>query len=60
MFSGSLAEMKSTSPTQVSLSRQEIRDYKFTLEVTDLETGEIVWIDHSNFARLASKPLIGW
>lgn len=60
MFSGSLTEMKSTSPRQVSVSKQEIRDYKFTLEVTDLETGEIVWIDHSNFARMASKPLIGW
>ncbi len=60
MFSGSLTEMKSKSPQQIRVSKQEIRDYKFTLEVTDLESGEIVWIEHSEFARQASKPLIGW
>jgi uncharacterized protein (TIGR02722 family) len=60
MFSGSLTEIKTTSPRQVRVSKQELRNYKFTLEVTDLESGEIAWIDEIEFARQASKPLIGW
>ena len=60
MISGSLTEMKSSSPKQVRVSKQVIRDYKFTLEVTDLVTGEITWLAEEEFARLASKPLIGW
>lgn len=60
MISGSFAEIKRSSPRQVRISRQELRYYKFTLEVTDLETSEILWIAEQEFARLASKPLIGW
>lgn len=60
MISGSLTEMKSSSPKQVRVSKQVIRNYKFTLEVTDLVTGEINWLAEEEFARLASKPLIGW
>lgn len=60
MFSGSLTEMKSRSPQQVRVSRQETRDYKFSLEVTDLESGELLWMTEREFAREASQPLIRW
>jgi len=60
MFSGSFAEIKRSSPRQVRISKQELRYYKFTLEVTDLESSEITWIAEHEFARQASKPLIGW
>ena len=60
MFSGSLTEIKTSSPRQVRVSKQVLRNYKFTLEATDLETGEIAWIDEIEFARQASQPLIGW
>jgi len=30
------------------------------LEVTDLETSEIVWADNVEIARESSKPIIGW
>jgi PBP1b-binding outer membrane lipoprotein LpoB len=60
MFSGAFAEIKRKSPRQVRISRQETRYYKFTLEVTDLETGEIAWINDKEFAREASEPLIRW
>lgn len=60
MVSGSLTEIKRTSPKQVRISKQELRYYKFTYEVTDLETSEIVWITEEEFSRQASKPLIGW
>ena len=60
MLSGSLTEIKRTSPKQVRVSKQVLRNYKFTIEVTDLESGEMVWIDEIEFARQASQPLIGW
>jgi len=60
MVSGSLTEIKRTSPKQVRVSKQVLRNYKFTIEVTDLESGEIAWIDEIEFARQASQPLIGW
>jgi uncharacterized protein (TIGR02722 family) len=60
MISGSLTEIKKTSPRQVRISKQELRYYKFTFEVTDLQTSEIVWITEEEFSRQASKPLIGW
>ena len=60
MISGSLSEMKQTSPRQVRVSKQVLKYYKMTLEVTDLKTGLLVWTTEKEFAREASKPLIGW
>ncbi len=60
MISGSLAEMQSNSPRQVRVSKQEIKYYHMTIEVTDLESGLLVWSKPADFAREISKPLIGW
>jgi penicillin-binding protein activator len=60
MLSGSLSEMASESARQVRVSRQEVKYYKLTIEVTDLLTGLIVWTTEEEFARKASLPLIGW
>jgi len=60
MLSGSLMEMESNSPRQVRVSKQQLNYYKLTVEVTDLETGLIVWTTEEEFARQASLPLIGW
>jgi penicillin-binding protein activator len=60
MMSGSLTEMKSGTPRQVRVSKTEIRYYKLTFEVTDLESGEITWLNEEEFAREARLPLIGW
>lgn len=60
MLSGSLSEMESRSPRQVRVSKQERKYYKLTFEVTDLESSELVWTTEEEFAREASKPLIGW
>lgn len=60
MISGSMVEMESTSPRQVRVSKQELVYYKLTIEVTDLETGLIVWTTEKEFAREQSLPLIGW
>ena len=42
------------------VSRQELNYYKLTVEVTDLESGLIAFTTEKEFARQASKPLIGW
>jgi PBP1b-binding outer membrane lipoprotein LpoB len=60
MISGSLTEMTQTSPKQVRVSKQKLNYYKLTFEVTDLETSLLVWTTEKEFARQASKPLIGW
>lgn len=60
MLSGSLVEMEDRSKRQVRVSKQQRNYYKLTIEVTDLETGLIVWTTEKEFARQASLPLIGW
>lgn len=60
MLSGSLVEMKTTSPRQVRISKQKLNYYKLTFEVTDLESGLLAWTTEKEFARQASQPLIGW
>ncbi len=60
MISGSLAEMESKSPRQVRVSSQQIMYYHMVIEVTDLETGLLVWSKPRDFAREISKPIIGW
>lgn len=60
MITGSLTEMESTSGRQVRVSKQQINYYKLTIEITDLETSEIVCTKDEEFARQASQPLVGW
>lgn len=60
MISGSLAEMESTSPRQVRVSRQNVKYYHMVIEVTDLENGLLLWSKTRDFARELSKPIIGW
>lgn len=60
MFSGSLTEMQQDSPRQARLAKRQLNYYKLTSEVTDLVTGELLWTSEEEFAREASKPLIGW
>ena len=60
MITGSLTEMEDRSPRQVRVSRTRVNYYKLTVEVTDLQSGEIAWINEQEFAREARLPLIGW
>jgi penicillin-binding protein activator len=60
MLSGSLIEMRSSSPRQVRVSKDQVSYYKLTIELTDLETGLIKWTTEEEFARKTSLPLIGW
>jgi hypothetical protein len=60
MMSGALMEMKQTSARQARISKQVVRFYQLTMEVTDLVSGEVVWTTQKEFARKESQPLIGW
>ncbi len=60
MITGALAKIKKESGRQVRVSKQVFSYYKLTMEVNDIETGEINWIADHEFARETSKPIIGW
>ena len=60
MLTGALAKISKRSGRQVRVSKKKFSYYKFTVEVNDIETSEILWTDSYEFARETSKPLIGW
>lgn len=60
LMSGSFTEMETDSPRQVRVSKKEVKYYKLTIELTDLETDLIVESVEKEFARKASLPIIGW
>ncbi|MGI6086610.1 MAG: penicillin-binding protein activator LpoB [Kiritimatiellia bacterium] len=60
MLTGALVEMEKRTGKQVRVSKTELMYYQLTVDVTDLESGLIVWSTTKEFARQARKPLIGW
>jgi len=60
MMTGSLIEMKKQTGKQVRVSKSELMYYQLTFDISDLETGIIVWSTTKEFAREARTPLIGW
>ena len=60
LMSGSFTEMKTDSARQARVSKSEVKYYKLTIELTDLETGIIEESIEKEFARKISLPLIGW
>lgn len=60
MMSGSIVEMRQSSPRQVRVSKTKLRFYQITIEVTDLQSGLIAWTTQYEFARQERQPLIGW
>ncbi len=60
MLTGALVEMEKRSGKQVRVSKTELMYYQLTIDVTDLESGLIVWSTTKEFARQARTPLIGW
>jgi penicillin-binding protein activator len=60
MLTGSLVEMRKQTGKQVRVSKTELMYYQLTMDITDLETGIIVWSTQKEFAREGREPLIGW
>lgn len=60
MITGSLVELGAQSGRQVRVSRKEDVYYQLTVEITNLETAEVIVKKQVDRMRRASKPIIGW
>ncbi len=60
ILSGTLRSISSKQAKQIRLYKKERIYYSLDLTMTDLKTGEIVYVDQAELAREASKPIIGW
>ncbi len=60
ILSGTLRSIEKDQPKQIRLTKRNLIYYSMTLDLTDLETSEIVWSDEVEIAREASRPIIGW
>lgn len=60
ILSGTLRSIEKKQPRQWRLNKRKLVYYSMTLEMTDLESGEIVWADDVEIARESSQPIIGW
>lgn len=60
ILSGTLRSIEKKQPKQWRLNKRKLVYYSMTLELTDLQTGEISWADSVEIARESSRPIIGW
>lgn len=60
MLTGTLRSMEKKEPRQVRLKKRTLMYYSLNMELTDLETGLIEWVDSVEVIRESSKPFIGW
>lgn len=60
ILGGTLRSIKKKQPKQLRLNKKERIYYSLDLTMTDLKTGEIVYVDQAELAREASRPVIGW
>lgn len=60
MLTGTIYSMTKDQIPQVRLKKRELKWFKLTLELTDVETALIAWTDEAEIAREARKPYIGW
>lgn len=60
MLTGSLVEITKETGRQARVSKTKLVYYQLTMEITDIDSGLIVWSTQKEFARQARKPLIGW
>jgi len=60
ILSGTLRSIEKRQPRQWRLNKRKLVYYSMTLELTDLQTGELSWADDVEIARESSQPIIGW
>jgi len=60
MLTGTLRSMEKDQPRQVRIKKKTLQYYSLNMELTDIETGLIEWVDSVEVIREASKPFIGW
>ena len=60
MLTGSMTEIQTESGKQARVSKQQDVYLQLTVELTDIETGELLIRKQVQRMREASKPIIGW
>lgn len=60
MLTGSLVSITQDELKQVRIKKKNLRYYRLTLEITDLNTNLIVWTDEQEIVREQARPFIGW
>jgi len=60
ILSGALRSIEKKEPPHIRLTKKKMIYYSLNLELTDIDTGEIVWADKVELARESSRPIIGW
>lgn len=60
MLTGTLYSLSKDQIPQVRFKKRELKWYKLTLELTDIETALLAWTDEAEIAREVRKPFIGW
>ncbi len=60
ILSGALRSIEKKELPHIRLTKKKMVYYSLNLELTDINTGEIVWADKVELARESSRPIIGW
>ena len=60
VLSGTLRSIEKSQPAQWRLFRKNLVYYSMTMELTGLESGEILWADSVELARELSRPIVRW
>lgn len=60
IMSGTLRSIEKKQPKQWRLKKKEMIFYSLNMDLTDVNSGEMVWADRIEIAREASTPIIGW
>ena len=60
ILSGSLISITQDQLKQVRIKKKELKYYRLTLEITDINTNLIVWADEQEIVREQAAPFVGW
>lgn len=60
MLTGTIYSLTKDQIPQVRFKKRQLKWFKLTLELTDIETALIAWTDEVEIAREVRKPYIGW
>lgn len=60
ILTGTIYSISKDQIPQVRLKKRELKWFKLTLELTDVETSLVAWTDEVEIAREVRKPYIGW
>lgn len=60
LLSGQFASITAEELKQVRIKKKELKYYRLTLEITDINTNLIVWTDEQEIVREQAAPFVGW